>query len=234
MKRAPAVAAAVLFALAVPLAGSAAGKAAGSLGPCGATIAGRDAARATTPGHAIRIDARRDVLVTVTSRQPVTGYRIDLELFGIRWSAAHGKASGTRWTAKVHAANYAKYGVGVYRIVIGSTGTGACSTTAYVRLEGRSPLTTIMGIAAIIIGLLSLYALGRALIAAARRGRSGGRVVNGAIDGLCAAVAALILLQSFAIVYPTLVVTAVGLGIGVAGCALLTFLFGTGARTRRS
>lgn len=140
----------------------AAASAAQVTGPCTATLAGVDATSASTPDRAIEVQYDQSVVATGTMSSGPVDYRVQLEFAGVRWTAASGTASGETWSDEVDIAQYATYGVGIYKVHATSTNaTGErCTVDGYVKVVGKSPLTTAAGVlgAASLVGGLALTA----------------------------------------------------------------------------
>jgi hypothetical protein len=190
-------------------------------GPCQASIAGQPVAtRDVGPrGEAIEVAEDARIPVTMSSVRPITHLTVELEFGGIGWTVHDETTEGTSWAKTVDVADYADYGVGLYKVVGTSSGQGfSCTGAALVEVEG-SPIGTIAGIAGLVltaVGALGVIWLGT------RSGRSGVAPVVGAILGVLLGAGVGILLQQFAIVYPTLVVAIILLG----GGAVLGILAG--------
>jgi hypothetical protein len=88
---------------------------------------------------------------------------------GVAFTADEGTDDGNGWSGTVEVADYATYGVGIYKMTGEATGPGACSGTAYVNVTGKNPLTTVAG--AVGLGLTAVGAFGVAASAMAARGK---------------------------------------------------------------
>lgn len=131
-------------------------------GGCTATIDGIDVRTAHSPKSAIRVDADASVVVSGQAPGPITGYEVDLVFGPFSFRGADGTvASGeTGYTTTVDVADYARYGVGLYRVEGRTTGT-VCEEWTYVEITGRNPLATVaggVGAAATAAGLAGLAA----------------------------------------------------------------------------
>jgi hypothetical protein len=138
------VATAAAAALILPVTASPAG--AQVTGGCSATIDGQDVGSARSARDAISVDADDTVTIVGNAPGPITGYEVFLTFGGIRFPAADGEVTdnATSYTTDVDIADYARYGVGLYRVEGETTGT-ECSTWAYVKVTGRFPLFTVAG-----------------------------------------------------------------------------------------
>lgn len=140
------LAAAVLVAPVVLAALPSDGAAAQVTGGCSATIAGQDVGAARSARSAIEVGADDTITVSGSAPGPITGYEVYLSFGGIRFPAASGEVTDndTSYTTEVNVADYAVYGVGLYRVEAETTGT-PCSTWAYVKVTDRFPLFTVAG-----------------------------------------------------------------------------------------
>jgi hypothetical protein len=194
-------------------------------GPCTASIAGQPVASrgVDARSEAIKVAEDARIPVTMSSVRPITHLTVELEFGGIGWTVHDETTEGTSWAKTVNVEDYASYGVGLYKVVGMSSGQGfSCTGAALVEVDG-SPLSTIAGLAGIVmaaVGGLGLLWLGL------RGGRSGGAPVLGAILGILLGAGVALLLQQFAIVYPTMVVAIIALG----GGAVLGILSGLSAQ----
>jgi hypothetical protein len=129
-------------------------------GGCSATIDGQDAGSAQNVRAAIVVNDTETIVVHGTAPGPISSYKVYLTFAGVRFPAAEGTVSNndSSYTATVNVADYAKYGVGVYRVEGETTGT-VCTGWAYVKVTGRFPLTTVAGIAGSLLALLGLLGL---------------------------------------------------------------------------
>src|SRR5262249_5446468 len=146
-----------------------------------------------------------------------------------RFTVARGTSNGPTWSRSVNVKTYAKLGVGLYKVIgVG----GPCSGAALVKVTGKSPLTTVAGIAGVALTALGgvgvvISALRAVRLPANKLGRFisfmslpamfavgtgvaappvGFRprisifgIISGAIGGLGVG----LLLQEYAVIYPT-------------------------------
>lgn len=140
-------------------------------GDCSATFAGVDVAdrSSTDPADAIPVQQGSSVPAAGQSPAPVNRVRVQLEFAGFRWTVADSAVSGTTWQETVDVDRYARYGVGLYKVLAVSEGAGTCTAAALVRVEG-DPLRTAAG-----LGGAGLAAAGLAglLVAGARAAGEG-------------------------------------------------------------
>jgi hypothetical protein len=123
-------------------------------GGCTATVAGQDADGAHNARNAITVGADETIVVAGTAPGPITGYKVFMTFGPARVQVADGEVTdgGNTWTSTVDVADYATYGVGLYRIEGETTGT-PCTGWAYVKVTGKFPLFTVAGAVG---GLLTL------------------------------------------------------------------------------
>jgi hypothetical protein len=184
--------------------------------PCTAAMNGVDVNQISTPGTALEVPYDGTIKVQVESQAPITGQTVALEFAGIRWTVWSGTSSGTSWGHTTDVAKYAKYGVGVYKVVGESTGAPACTGTAYVKVTGKSPLTTVAGIAGAVVGVIGLGLLFASVLAAVKPSGGVGGIGAGVLAGILLGASFLVLTQQFAIVYPTAMVVGGTLAVGIA------------------
>lgn len=115
-------------------------------GGCSATIAGQSLDGARSVRTAIEVPSDATITVTGTAPGPITGYSVHLVFGPARVQAASGTVDdgSTTWSGSLNVADYATYGVGLYRIEGETTGT-PCTAWGYVKVTGGNPLTTVAG-----------------------------------------------------------------------------------------
>jgi len=149
-------------------------------GDCSAAINGVDVRglSSTDAGDAIVVREHTAVPVTMGSAAGITHLKVQIEFAGIRWTVRDEATSGTSWENTVPVDKYARWGVGLYKVVGQSAGPGGtCSGSALVRVIGN-PLTTVVGAAA--AGLTALGGLG--LAAAGVASALGGQAEASAVE----------------------------------------------------
>jgi hypothetical protein len=120
---------------------------AGAQGACSATVNGVDAITYSSPGDALEVS--EDEVLAIAADAPGPGaYDVKLEFAGIGWSVASDEYDGDSWADDVEVGDYADKGTGIYKAVATSTGTSSCSATAFFKITGVSPLSTLAGKAA--------------------------------------------------------------------------------------
>ncbi|MFC1923839.1 hypothetical protein ACFLXA_00520 [Chloroflexota bacterium] len=134
---------------------------------CQAKINGVDVINLGTPGNALEVQKDEIVVVELWTSDPITDYKIDLYFTGIRpfWTVKDtDESTDTYLRSSVDVSKYAKYGLGLYKVVAVATLEGGytCSETAYIRVVGGSFMTTVMGPIALfltIVGSIGLLLL---------------------------------------------------------------------------
>ena len=190
-------------------------------GPCEATVAGEDVvARDTfTRSDPISVPQTGAVAVTMTAEEPIDRLKLEIEFAGIRHTAYDEPTTVPSSTGVVPVEDYATYGVGLYKIVGTATGEGfTCEAAALVDVAGN-PLETALGaigVAMVVVGGLGVVAF------LLRGGRPGLSMLLASFLGSVLAAGIGILLQEYALFYPTRVATI----LVVVGGAAVGFLAG--------
>ena len=137
-------------------------------GSCSGTINGVDVGplSSSDPNDAVDVQSDQDITVAATAPGGIDRYKIKLEFAGIKWTVSKGTADNDSWSKVVNVSDYARYGVGLYRVHGVSTGSSSCTGSALVNVDGN-PLTTIAGIA----GSVMLVAGGAGVVGATLRAR---------------------------------------------------------------
>jgi hypothetical protein len=149
-------------------------------GNCSATINGVDVKglSSSDAGDAIEVKEHTAVPVTMQSADGITHLRVQIEFAGFRRTVRDEPTSGTSWQNTVPVDKYAKYGVGLYKVIGLSDGpAGTCSGSALVRVVGN-PLRTVAGVAAAGITALGGLGLAAAGVASALEGQAEGRAAE--------------------------------------------------------
>jgi hypothetical protein len=198
-------------------------------GSCKASINGTDVASISSEnvGQAVLVKEGGSASVTLDASSPMNELQIFVEAAGVRIPAVTRSVSGTSVRETVPVDQYARYGVGLYKVIGEGRGGGqTCAGAALVKVEGN-PLETTAGVAgAAVAGVGALGVLG-ASGAAAMGGGKGLRLSGmGLVGGLLAGLGGLVLAQQYGVAYPSLGLTAGGLGTGVvSGGVVLPSLF---------
>ena len=191
-------------------------------GSCSASISGQDVGSRGTgaTSDAIVVSQHTGVPVRMASGAPISHLKVQLEFGGFRWTVHDEPTTGTSWQRNVAVDRYATYGVGLYKVIGESSAAGgSCSGAALVRVDGN-PLSTWAGGGAAGLTALALVSIAGISLAAARGARSRLAPVA-ALIGLIGGLGAGVLLQQYAILYPTRTVAIVELLAGLAVGALL-------------
>jgi hypothetical protein len=192
-------------------------------GPCNATINGQNVKNQGTGAFASPITVQNDAVVPVamSAGGQISQLKIQIQFAGMSWTVRDKASHGTSWSSDVTIKNYAKWGVGLYKVV-GSSGGVSCSGSALVKVKGN-PLTTVAGIVGLVAALMGLGGIGAAVAMTMRAGAlSFGRSLGGAVFGIIAGLGLAVLAQEYSIMYPTLgaAIGSVGLG-GLFGIGLV-------------
>ncbi len=115
-------------------------------GPCTATMNGVDVNTIDSPDSALEVPYDGTIAIDVRSSGQITGHVVTLApMGGVAITVDEGTDQGTGWSGTVEVSDYATYGVGIYQVTAEATGPGACSGTAFVKVTGKNPLTTVAG-----------------------------------------------------------------------------------------
>ena len=179
---------------------------------CVLAIDGHDVREFANADNALRLNVNDIVQIDALSSVPTSTTRIAVDLPvgpSIPVKTLRHQPS-QRFTESLRIADISDVGVGWYHIEVSS---GPCHGAFWVRVYGRSPLTTVIGIGATVL----LVAGAALLLLSLRRGRRPRSLWWGAAAGLLVGVALCILAQQFAIVAFTPVALALFVGGGAAG-----------------
>ena len=182
---------------------------------CVLAIDGHDVREFADADHALRLNVDDIVQIDALSAVPTSTTRIAVDLPigpSIPVKTLRHQPS-QRFTESLRIADISGVGVGWYHIEVSS---GPCLGAFWVRVYGRSPLTTVIGIGA---SLLLVAGAALLLLLTVRRARGSRTVWWGAAAGLLVGVALCVLAQQFAIVALTPVALALFVGGGAAGGA---------------
>ncbi len=194
-------------------------------GPCEATIAGEDVVARDTfaRSDAISVPQTGAVPVTMTGRDAMDRMKLEIEFAGIPYEVRDEPTTVSSTTGVVPVDDYAKYGIGLYKIVATSTGEGfTCVATALVDVQG-TPLETAagaIGIAMVIVGGLGVFSF------ALRGGRPGLATLLSMFLGVILGAGSGVLLQQYGLFYPTQIATILVL-VGGAALGFLAGVFGS-------
>ena len=133
---------------------------------------------ATEPASPIEVPADGVVVAAVESGPPIRHARVTIGLWPVTFPAFDQDVNTTPpWTHSISLREYSQVAVGVYEVVVDTDG---CRVSGWVRVVGRAPWMTPLGIASIVV-----LGVGVLIILSAIRG--GGRIrafVGGAIVGV--------------------------------------------------
>lgn len=194
-------------------------------GPCEATIAEEDVVARDTfaRSDAISVPQTGAIAVTMTAERPIDRLRLDIEFAGIRYTTHDEPTTVTSSTGVVPVDDYAKYGIGLYKIVGTATGEGfTCEAVALVDVQGN-PLETALGaigVAMVIVGALGVFSF------LLRGGRPGLAMVLASFLGVVLAAGIGILLQQYGLFYPTRIASILVL-VGGAAVGFLAGVLGS-------
>jgi hypothetical protein len=160
-------------------------------GDCIATVNGTDVRTAASFANAIEVPSDGTIEVSGRSAQPTSSLRIELSFPLVHATVLDGGFTQptAAWTGAVQVRDWARYGVGLYRVV---TTTDACTASAWIDVTGRSPFTTVAGLSGIVLFLTGLASLITGLVRGGRRGRGQFLAILG---GVSFGVGALVLAQ---------------------------------------
>ena len=155
--------------------------------------------------------------VTMSAATAINHLKVELEFAGMRWTVHDRPSTGTSWASEVPVDDYATYGLGLYKVVSSASGPGlSCTGAALVEVraeENLAPLATPAGI----IGLaLALFGAFGTLAIALKVGQSRVSPIAGGLLGAVFGLGIVVLLQQFAVLYPTLGVTGAIVALGAA------------------
>lgn len=184
-------------------------------GDCLLAIDGRDVREFADADNALRLNVHDTVQIDALSSEATTTTRIAVDLPigpSIPVKTFHHESS-QRFTELFQIADISDLGVGWYHIEVSS---GPCDGAFWVQVYGRSPLTTVMGIGAVLVLAVGVALLVMTLIRTRRPRRS---LRWGAAAGILIGIALCVLAQQFSVVAFTPIALALFLGGGAAGGA---------------
>jgi hypothetical protein len=185
-------------------------------GPCQATINGQSVKDQGVGAFASPITVENDAVVPVTmsAGSEISHLKIQIEFAGFSWTVRDKASHGDSWSSDVKVKNYAKYGVGLYKVIGSSSGGVSCSGSALVKVKGN-PLTTVAGIVGLIATVLGLGGIAGVAMTTIKAGSIGiGKSIGGLVAGLVAGLGLAVLLQQYAVMYPTAAAAIAVVGFG--------------------
>jgi CHAT domain len=191
---------------------------------CLLAIDGQDVRGFADADEALRLDVHDVVQIDALSAEPtsITYIAVDLPIGPSIQVKTLRHESAQRFTEALRIADISDIGVGWYHIEVRS---GPCRAAFWVRVYGRSPFTTAIGIGATLALALGVLAV----VAAARRHRRRrSSVWWGAAAGVLAGIGLCLLAQEFSVVAFTPIALVAFLGGGAAAGAGTTAAGGAG------
>ncbi len=194
----------------------------GRAGQCRLAIDGHDVSEFAAADNALRLNVDDVVQIDALSSEPttVTQISVDLPIGPSIPVQTFRHQPAVRFTEQLEMADISDIGVGWYHVEVRS---GPCRGAFWVRVYGRSPLTTAIGAGAAVLLVAGVGVVIMAL-RRARRGRSS--LLWGIVGGLVVGIAMCVLAQEFSVVAFTPAALAVFLGGGAAAGAGTTAVAG--------
>ena len=165
-------------------------------GECVLAINGHDVREFADADNALRLNVDDVVQIDALSSEPTTVTRVSVDMPigpSIPVQTFRHRAGGAVHRATADG-RHQRIGIGWYHVEVRS---GPCHGAFWVRVYGRSPLTTAIGAGAAVVLVAGVGVMVMAL-RRARRGRSS--VVWGVIGGLIVGIALCVLAQQFSVV----------------------------------
>ncbi len=134
---------------------------------CAVTINGRNADLASSPTSAIDAELDDVLVIDALSTGPLTAYDVTLGLGSLTLPAASGPVEpgedgdSSRFRGTVDVSQQARWGTGLYEVTATTSGT-RCQVVTFINVKGGTPLApllTIPGVAALLIGVVSIAGL---------------------------------------------------------------------------
>ena len=164
-------------------------------GPCIVSIEGRPIGELAQWPNALVVDSGRTITLRGRSEVPVSFLKVDLDFAGLRWAVSPQEFDSVRggWAARLNVADHASQGVGLYHVVASTEG---CTAEGWIKVVGRSPFTTTVGLIATGVVVLGLVLQVIGLI----RSRRGNGLILSIIGGIPTGLGALVLSQQFGVI----------------------------------
>lgn len=133
-------------------------------GGCTAYINNVDVSLHDTPDNPFEVDYNASVVVRVVAPLRFTSHKVDMAFMDFfAWTVSEETDTGTEtsYETTVDVADYADYGVGIYKVTArGVLANGdTCTAVVFVRVVGQSFLSPIAGIVAFILAVGGLVGL---------------------------------------------------------------------------
>ena len=188
-------------------------------GACDVTFNGIDAERVDSLSSPLELDA--DAVLTFEGSDEAGTSRATVELVVVSLVIDEGSATypadQRTFAASLELEDITAYGVGLYQI---RGRTDSCTATAWLRITGRSPFTTLAGLTGLGLAVGGLFGVGTALLA---RRRTTPWIA--ALGGLAAGLGGAVLGQQFGRLQLSWVSLAAVVGGGVLAALLLGLAF---------
>ena len=106
-------------------------------------------------GRRVELPSDRPADIEVVALDERPQYQVKLEVAGLRWIVGTGRGRSFGWERRLNIPDYAKYGVGAYRLQVKTFVDGrACTVTGRIDITERVPLTTVAGALAALAAIL--------------------------------------------------------------------------------
>ena len=149
---------------------------------CAVQVNGEPVVGGSSADDAIRVDVNDQLVLNGDSTQPGS-VKVDLGFGPVRWRVYNQPGIPGPWEADVPLAKYARFGVGLYEVFVD---TPTCSGVFWVKLVGRSPFSTVPGLAGLALVVIGLTAGVTSIVKAGAAGS-----ITGLRVALCGAFAGL-------------------------------------------
>jgi hypothetical protein len=108
----------------------------------------------------VRLRSSKRATIAVTALDEKPGYRVQLELAGVRSTVGTGRGKDFGWHRDLNIPSYADFGVGTYRLrIITTVAHQPCVVTGFIDITGRAPITTVAGGVATLVALAAVVGL---------------------------------------------------------------------------
>jgi hypothetical protein len=163
-------------------------------GSCVIQVNRTDAGAHAEPGTAYNVDVHDSLQIVVASPDPITHARVQLQFGPLRVPLTDEDVQPSpAWIARYDVSDAATLGVGLYRVEASAqlASGGSCTGAMWFDVTGRSPFTTVAGVAGTLVALVGLVvAIGAMRRAAQGEGGIGQAAIGGALAGIGALVVA--------------------------------------------
>jgi hypothetical protein len=163
-------------------------------GPCVIQVNRTDAGAHAEPGTPYGVDVHDSLQIVVASPDPITHARVQLQFGPLHVPLTDEDVQPSpAWIARYDVSDAATLGVGLYRVEASAqlASGGSCTGAMWFDVTGRSPFTTVAGVAGTLVALVGLVvAIGAMRRAAQGEGGIGQAAIGGAVAGIGALVVA--------------------------------------------